>query len=119
MATGNKVSGSRMGGQRRSWKSWTLLAMVVAAAALLWQWDWISGQASAATAFGAKTACSCRFVGGRDLASCQGDFVPGMEAVFVSQDVDEQSVTATVPLVSSSTAHFHDGFGCVLDSWED
>jgi hypothetical protein len=119
MATGNKGSASHLGGQRRSWKSWTLLAVVVVAAALAWQWEWLSGQASAATAFGAKTACSCHFVGGRDLDSCQGDFVPGMEAVFVSQDDGEQSVTATVPLISSDTAHFHDGFGCVLDSWED
>lgn len=119
MATGNTPGNSGQHGQRRSWKSWTLLAVVAAAAGLFWQWDWIGGQASAATAFGAKTACSCRFIGGRDLDSCQGDFVPGMETVFVSQDLDEQSVTATIPLVSSTTAHFHAGFGCVLDSWDN
>ncbi len=115
MATGNTGQAAR----RRGWKSWTLLATVAAGAALFWQWDDLSGQASAATAFGAKSACSCHYIGGRDLDSCQGDFVPGMAAVFVSQDADEQSVTATVPLVSSDTAHFHEGFGCVLDSWED
>jgi hypothetical protein len=118
MATGN-THPSRAAGQRRSWKSWTLLTLIAVAAALSWQWDWISGQASAATAFGARTACSCRFVGGRDLRSCKGDFVAGMEAVFLSQDVDAQSVTATVPMISSDTAHFHEGFGCVLESWED
>ncbi len=115
MATGN----TRQSANRRSWKSWTLLALALGGAALFWQWDAISGKASAATAFGAKTACSCHFIGGRDLASCQGDFVPGMGAVFVSQDEGEQSVTATVPLISRDTAHFHEGFGCVLDSWDD
>lgn len=115
MATGNTRNRTR----HRSWKGWALLAVAAAAAALAWQWEAISGQASAATAFGAKTACSCRYLGGRELASCQGDFVPGMGAVFVTQDESEQSVTATVPLVSKDTAHFHEGFGCVLDSWED
>ena len=115
MATGN----ARIGSQRGRWKGWTLLVVAVVGAALFWQWDEISGKASAATAFGAKTACSCHYLGGRDLDSCEGDFVPGMGAVFLSQDDGEQSVTATVPLVSSDTAHFHEGFGCVLDSWAD
>ncbi len=119
MATGNTRAAGRATDQRRSWKSWTLLALAILAVLLFWQWGSIGGQASAATAYAAKTACSCRYLGGRDLDSCQGDFVAGMGAVFVSQDETEQSVTATVPLVSSDTAHFHSGFGCVLDNWDD
>jgi len=115
MATGNR--GSSTGG--KSWKSWTLVVLGVIGAGLWWNGEAISGQAAAGTAYGARTACSCRHLGGRDLTSCKADFVPGMALVFLSEDEDEKSVTATVPLVASDTARFREGFGCVLDSWED
>jgi hypothetical protein len=106
-------------GGRRSWKGWALAGLAVTGAGLWWNGDAISGQAAAGTAYGARTACSCRHLGGRDLASCKGDFIPGMGLVFLSEDESEKSVTATVPLVASDTARFREGFGCVLDSWED
>lgn len=115
MATGNR--GSSTGG--RSWKSWALAGLAVVGAGLWWNGAAISGQAAAGTAYGARTACSCRYLGGRDLASCKGDFVPGMSLVFLSEDEADMSVTATVPLIASDTARFREGFGCVLDSWED
>ncbi len=97
----------------------TLLALLAAGAAAYWYWgNNMRGQARAATAFGAKTACSCRYVAGRELSSCKGDFVPGMETVFLSDDEDDQSVTAYVPLVSSSSARYREGFGCMLDPWD-
>ena len=47
-------------------------------------------QAAAGTAFGAKNACSCRYLAGRELGTCEDDFVPGMAAVFLSEDDGEQ-----------------------------
>jgi len=75
----------------------------------------VSNKALAGTGYGAKTACSCRHIGGRELSSCSDDFVPGMEFVFLSEDEDAQSVTATVPLIASQTATYREGFGCVLE----
>lgn len=93
--------------------------MLLAAAGAAWAYhDELVGYGEAGTAYGAKNACSCRYIAGRDLDSCETDFVPGMEAVFLSDDQDEQAVTAWVPLVSATTARYRDGFGCVLEPWE-
>lgn len=114
MATANR--GGKTG--RGRWGT-ALLVLITAGAAAYWYFgESITGQAQAATAFGAKTACSCRYVAGRDLASCKDDFVPGMETVFLSDDADEQAVTAYVPLFSSDSARYREGFGCMLDPWE-
>ncbi|WP_299308850.1 hypothetical protein [uncultured Croceicoccus sp.] len=78
----------------------------------------LAAQAEAGTAFGARTACSCRQIGGRDLSDCRKDFEPGMDLVMLSEDADERSVTARVPLLASSTATWREGYGCVLDPYE-
>ncbi len=114
MATANR--GSKTGSGR--W-GMALLVLVAAGGAAYWYYgEGITGQAQAATGFGAKTACSCRYVAGRDLSSCKDDFVPGMAAVFLSDDVDDKAVTAYVPLIASDTARYREGFGCMLDPWE-
>ena len=79
----------------------------------------IGGYTQTGTAYGARTACSCRHLGGRSLASCEEDFMPGMEFVFLSEDEAAQSVTAYVPLIASTTATFREGFGCVLEPWKN
>ncbi|TIX49309.1 hypothetical protein E5222_15920 [Alteraurantiacibacter aquimixticola] len=97
-----------------------LLAIAVIIGGVAWFYgDAMAGYARAGTAYGAKNGCSCRHIGGRDLASCRDDKVDGMAAVFLTEDEDDKSVTATVPLIASETARYHEGFGCVLDSWED
>ena len=75
-------------------------------------------QAQAGTAYGAHNACSCRYIAGRDLGSCKSDFIPGMWSVMLSDDEDEKSVTAYVPLIASNTATYRSGYGCVLEEWE-
>ena len=97
-----------------------LLALVVLAAALGWYYRQpIAGYTAIGAAYGARTACSCRYVAGRNLDDCEKDFEPGMELVFLSDDEEERSVTARVPLLSSATARYREGFGCVLDPWKD
>ena len=113
MATANKRTGPR-----RGLGGTVLLALAVLAVTLGWFYSApIAGYASTGAAFGARTACSCRYLAGRDLNDCQKDFEPGMGVVFLSDDPDAKSVTAWVPLLASDTARYVDGYGCVLDRW--
>jgi hypothetical protein len=112
-------SGTGARGRRKSWLSVALLAVAVLGAAY-WMWrEPIEGYSGAGTSYGAHAMCSCRYIGGRDMGSCKADFEPGMQAVFISEDEDERAVTAWVPLVSMQTARYREGYGCVLDGWND
>ncbi len=114
MATANR----RTGGRGTAWGA-VLLALAVLAGALGWFYRApIAGYAATGAAFGARTACACRYVAGRDLNDCEKDFEPGMGAVFLSDDPDTRTVTAWVPLLASDTARYVEGYGCVLDRWE-
>ena len=103
---------------RRSWKLVVIVVAVALAAVIYAYRTPISGYASAGTAYSARVACSCRFVGGRDLGDCAKDKIAGMEMVMLSEDEAAQSVTATIPLVRSDTAAYREGYGCVLQPWE-
>ena len=92
---------------------------VLIAAALFWYRAPISGYAHAGTAYAARVACSCRHAGGRSLEDCEKDKLAGMELVRLSEDTAAKSVTATFPLVASETARWREGYGCVLDPWEE
>ena len=116
MATAKRRS-SASRKQRRTPPFATIALVVVVAGAAAW-WTWgteAMGYAEAGTAYGAKTVCSCRYIGGRDTKSCEQDFVPGMELVMLSEDDATRSVTASVPLIASHTAQYREGFGCVLE----
>jgi hypothetical protein len=108
--------------RQRSRPIWlkVLLVLLVAAAAAGWYYrEPIAGLSQTGASFGARTACSCRYVAGRDLASCKKDFEPGMEIVFLRDDEEEKAVTAYVPLIASQTARFREGYGCVLEPWDE
>lgn len=77
----------------------------------------LRGDAIAGTAYGARVACSCRFVAGRSLKDCEKDKLAGMEMIRLSVDEPAKSVTASVPLLTSDTAAYRKGYGCVLQSW--
>jgi hypothetical protein len=95
-----------------------VVALIVAAVVVLLG-ERIDRYATAAAAVGARTACSCRFVGGRELGDCRKDFEPGMGVVVLSEDAEAKSVTARVPLLSRQTASYRDGEGCTLERWAD
>ena len=76
-----------------------------------------TGEAGAA--YAARVGCSCRFVAGRDLEDCAKDKLEGMELISLSEDSANRSVTASIPLIASDTATYREGYGCVLDGWED
>jgi hypothetical protein len=95
-----------------------VLGVAVLSAAIAWYYrEPIAGLSTTGAAFGARTACSCRYVAGRPLEDCEKDFEPGMEVVFLSDDPAARSVTARVPLLASATAQYREGFGCVLEPW--
>jgi hypothetical protein len=66
-------------------------------------------------AYGARLGCSCRYVEGRAMGSCADDKEPGMAMVRLEDVPDEKAVRASVPLLSTRTARFKPGWGCLLD----
>ncbi len=97
-----------------------LVALAVIGGGVTWFYgEAIAGFTQAGTAYAAKDACSCRHIGGRELSQCQDDLLPGMEAIWLSEDEADRSVTASVPLVESTTATYREGYGCVLEPWEN
>lgn len=105
--------------RRRKWPSIALAAVVLVIAAGVLYREPIAGYAHAGAAYGARTACACRYVTGRALGDCKKDFEPGMWPVFVSDAADEKRTTAYVPLLASETARYRTGYGCLLDPWKD
>ncbi len=88
-------------------------------ALLVWKWGRLREDALTGASFGARIACSCRYVEARDLAQCRKDFEPGMALIILSEDSAAKSVTARFPLLASQTATFRSGEGCVLEKWTD
>lgn len=98
---------------------WALVAATALAALLAVFWGPLNGYAKVGTAYGAHVACSCRHAGGRSLEDCAKDFERGMELVSLSEDRAAKSVTASFPLLASTTATYREGWGCVLEPWRD
>lgn len=90
------------------------LFVLILAAVFAYNYSFIKGQLGIGTAYGARIACSCHYIGGRDLNDCEKDFEPGMELVGLSLDDEKRRVTASVPLLASATAEYREGWGCVI-----
>jgi len=119
MATANPHSPvpARAPGRWRRRAAWLLV--LVAGAALGLYWGTLRQKALTGAAFGARVACSCRYVAGRPLGDCRKDFEPGMHLVMLSEDREARSVTARVPLLASQTASWREGQGCALEPWRN
>lgn len=104
--------GRRPRRQRLVWIGAILLAVVPFVF-----WSTIRSYAVAGASVGARVACSCRYVAGRDLSECRGDFEPGMGMIVLTEDDTAKSVTARFPLLSRETATFREGEGCTLEKW--
>jgi len=99
---------------------WLLLLVGLGLAAALFAYrEPITGYADVGTSYAARVTCSCRFVAGRDMEDCEKDKLEGMELVTLVDDAEAKSVTARFPLVTSNTATYREGYGCVLEKWED
>ena len=73
--------------------------------------------AATGASYGARVACSCRYLGGRSLADCHKDMEGPVAWVSLSENAATQSVTARYPLLSGQTATFRPGWGCQLQPW--
>ena len=113
--TGGRQKGS---GTKRIALVAVLIVAALIAGVLWFNHAPIAGYSGVATSYAARVACSCRFVAGRDLDDCSKDKLGGMEMVSLSEDVEAQSVTASIPFVDSVTATKREGYGCVLEKWE-
>lgn len=80
---------------------------------LVWNWSSIKGQARVGAAYGAHITCSCRYIEGREMASCETDKEAGMELVGLSDDPENKRVTASVPFLAEAVAERRGAFGCV------
>lgn len=94
-------------------------AVVVALAAGGYGWLKFGPQgkrAELASGYVAHVVCSCRYVGGRDMASCVTDLEPGMEIVRMADDPAAMRITAWVsPGIASRSARYEGEFGCTFD----
>ncbi len=117
MATLNSGAKARTRKPRRR-LPWVVLVLVVLGGLAWYYRAPIAGYSGVSTAYAARVACSCRFVGGRSLDDCGKDKLAGMELVTLSEDLEARSVTARFPLVSTTTATYREGYGCVLEEWE-
>ena len=90
------------------------LFLFVLIALFAYNFSFIKGQMDVGTAYGARVACSCHYIGGRDIEDCRKDFEPGMEVISLSLDDEQNRVTASALLIESATAEFREGWGCVI-----
>lgn len=90
------------------------LFLFILIAVFAYNFDSIKGQLNVGTAYGARTACSCHYVGGRNIEDCRKDFEPGMGLIGLSVDDARKRVTASALLIESATAEFREGWGCVI-----
>ena len=93
---------------------WLAILAVLLTGFLIWKFPAFKAQAELGSAYAARVGCSCRYVQGRDLESCQTDFEPGMEIVSLRDDSATQTVTGSVPLLASRRARFAGASGCLL-----
>lgn len=92
------------------------LAAILAGGILAVRASPIGAQAAVAVGYGARTACACRYLGNRDLASCATDFEPGMAMVRLTEDAGAKRVTASIPLIATRSARFEADYGCTLEN---
>jgi len=64
-------------------------------------------------AYGAHITCSCRYIEGRDTASCETDKEKGLEIVRLSDDPENKRIYASVPFLAKAVAERRGANGCV------
>lgn len=91
------------------------MLVLVLAGLVAWHGTTLGARARLGVAYGARIACSCRYVEGRAMPNCVEDKEPGMALVRLTDLPDQRAVAASVPLIARRTARFRPGWGCLLD----
>ena len=109
---------AQTGQPRRRWRRglWLVLALIVVGG-LAWVWTPARRYAQTGASYGARVACSCRYLGGRSLGDCHKDMEGAVAWVSLSEDPTARSVTASYPLLARQTATYREGWGCQLEPW--
>lgn len=105
----------RRDGKRGGCLPWAIGFGALLAIFLIWKFPSFQAQAELGSAYAARVGCSCRYVQGRSLDSCQTDFEPGMEIVSLSDDPATKTVTGSVPLLASRSARYAGASGCLIN----
>lgn len=105
----------RQGGKSGGCLPWVVGFGVLLALFLVWKFPSFKAQAELGSAYAARVGCSCRYVQGRSLDSCQTDFEPGMDMVSLSEDPATKTVTGSVPLLASRSARYAGASGCLIN----
>lgn len=100
---------------RRLWIGGAAISLLALCALTACNWPSLEARAGLGAAVGARVACSCRYVEGRDMASCRTDKEPGMAIIALTDHPDEKMVEASAPLLASRSARYRPGWGCLLD----
>ncbi len=101
---------------KRGFWTYGLIALLSVPMALLaWNWNALRARAAVGAGHGARMICSCRYVEGRSMESCQGDKEPGMWIVGLTDDAEAKAVDADVPLLASARARYRPGWGCLFE----
>lgn len=114
MATATSTHSAK--GTHPRFRTLKIIVAVVVALTGLWlllNWNSIKGQARVGAAYGAHVTCSCRYIEGRDMASCETDKEAGMEMVRLSDEPENKRVYASVPFLAEAVAERRGAFGCV------
>lgn len=103
--------------ERSSWRLWAAALLLLLVGWCASNWDTWRTRAQIGTGFAARIACSCRYVEGRSLESCRSDLrgLEGMRMVSLSDDAGSRTVSASMPLLASRSAHAVPGVGCLMD----
>ena len=99
------------------WRKWLLLLLLLLV--VLWavlKFPDFSARAELASAYAAHAGCACHYIESRPIDSCEADKEAAAWMVSMELDETDRSVTGTVPLLSSRTAHYRQGWGCQLDA---
>ena len=111
----NASAGTQSLPRARLWMWGALLLVVMAGGWLGLKYSSIGKRAEVASGYVAHVVCSCRYVGNRDMPSCETDLEPGMDIVTITDDPVKRKVTGSVPLLASRTATYDPEYGCSLD----
>ncbi len=79
---------------------------------LIFNFATLKGFAALGSNYAAHVTCSCRYIEGRDMASCANDTEPGMELVNVTDDPRNKRITASVLFLAEAVAERRGEFGC-------
>ena len=97
---------------RPKWIALVLLALVMVYLAI--QFPVFQKKAELGSAYAAQVGCSCHFIEGRSIGSCETDMEEAAWMVSMAADGSEGTVKGSVPLLASRTARHDTVRGCQL-----